>query len=129
MATAPQCRRIMPRVEMSVDARLSRGRQGADVVGRTQDLGPGGMRVATRRPLRVDEQLEFVLDLQDGTRVAGRAHVVREHACDVYGLRFDRLAAGDRDCLEALTTQTTDSGTARAGESAPGSPDPPAMQF
>ena len=108
---------------MSVDVRLSRGRSGADIEGRTQDVGPGGMRVATRRPLRVDEQLSFVLALDDGTRVAGRAHVVREHACDVYGLRFDRLAPGDRECLEALTAQsrerwTSSASAMRAGEDA-----------
>lgn len=81
---------------------LTRPGAGAAVEGRTHDLGPGGMRVATRRPLRVDEQLVFAVDLDDGTRITGRAHVVREHACEVYGLRFDRLAAGDGERLEAL---------------------------
>ncbi len=81
---------------------LSRAGAGADVKGLTHDLGPGGMRVSTRRPLRVDEQLAFIVDLDDGTRVTGRAHVVREHACEVFGLRFDRLAPGDGERLEAL---------------------------
>ena len=83
---------------------LARGRSGADVPGRTSDVGPGGMRVATRRPLRVDELLAFDLVLADGRRITGTAHVVREHACDVYGLRFDRLAADDRDRLAQLAS-------------------------
>ena len=89
---------------MALDVKLARGRAGADVVGRTHDLGPGGMRVATRRPLRVDEQLAFVVFLEDGTRVTGRAHVVREHAGHVYGLRFDRLAIGGQERLAALAS-------------------------
>lgn len=82
---------------------LSRGaRHGAEVVGRTHDLGPGGMRVETRRPLHAGEELSFVLALDDGARVSGRAHVVRHHAGDFYGLRFDRLAAGAAERLAAL---------------------------
>lgn len=97
-------RRAAPRAEVSLGVMLSRAGTGADVEGRTYDLGPGGMRVSTRRPLRVDEQLAFAVDLDDGTRVTGRAHVVREHACEVYGLRFDRVAPGDGERLEALAS-------------------------
>lgn len=102
MATVAPRRRASPRAEISVAVMLSRGRAGADLVGRTQDLGPGGMLVETRRPLRTGEELAFVLALDDGARVSGRAHVVRHHAGDLYGLRFDRLADGARERLTAL---------------------------
>ena len=81
---------------------LARGRAGADLVGRTHDLGLGGMRVETQRPLRAGEELAFVLALEDGTRLTGRAHVVRHHAGGVYGLRFDRLAGDARERLAAI---------------------------
>ena len=102
METLTPRRRASPRVQMTLDVVLARGRAGADVAGRTQDVGPGGMCVATRRPLRIDEQLTFELVLDDGTRVTGRAHVIREHACDVYGLRFDRVVADGLERLAAL---------------------------
>lgn len=95
-------RRATPRAEIACDVTLSRARAGAPVIGRTCDLGPGGMRVATRRPLHVDEQLEFVLALADGTSVAGRAHVIRHHASDVYALLFDRLSDADRTRLASI---------------------------
>ena len=97
-------RRATPRAQIAVDVALGRGRFGNDVTGRTRDLGPGGMRVATLRPLRVDEHLTFVLTLEDRTRVTGRAHVVREDARNVYGLRFDRLETADRERLELLAS-------------------------
>ena len=102
MATLAHRRRASPRAEIALDVTLARGRAGADVVGRTQDVGPSGMRVATRRPLGIDEQLAFDLCMADGTHVTGRVHVVREHAPEVYGLRFDRLAPGGRELLAAL---------------------------
>src|ERR671935_22741 len=53
-------RRGSPRVELECGCTLSR-RFGAPVQGRTVDVGPGGMRVATQRPLSTDEVLEFEL--------------------------------------------------------------------
>ena len=102
MRPQPERRRATPRTEIALDVVFARGRAGADVAGRTHDLGPGGMRVATRRPLRVDEQLAFDLALDDGSHLTGLAHVVREHACDVYGLRFDRLTPADQARLSSL---------------------------
>ena len=103
MATTTPRRRAAPRAEISLPVALARGaRHGADLVGRTQDLGPSGMRVEVGRPLHDGEELAFVLALEDGTRITGRAHVVRHHAGDVYGLRFDRLAGDARDRLAAL---------------------------
>lgn len=86
---------------MAYDVRFTRAR-GSDVTGRTKDLGPGGMRVSTSRPLRVDERLTFAVELDDGTRVAGRAHVVREHGATVYAVRFDRVDEAADERLWAL---------------------------
>src|SRR2546425_204881 len=53
--TAPTTeRRARDRVAVDVGVRLARG-AGAPVAGRTIDLGAGGMRIATARPLRVDK--------------------------------------------------------------------------
>jgi hypothetical protein len=101
MATRVPQRRASPRAELECEATLSRGRGGA-VVCRTQDLGPGGMRVATERPLKPDEQLVFEVVLSDGSRVTGVAHVLREHSYRCYALRFERLAPGGAERLRAL---------------------------
>ena len=103
MGTAVPRRRASPRAAISLPVTLARGAlAGADLVGRTHDLGPDGMRVQTRRPLHEGEELTFALQLDDGERVTGRAHVVRHHAGDVYGLRFDRLADGARERLATI---------------------------
>jgi PilZ domain len=102
MASTELRRRATPRAQIAVAVTLARGRVGKDVTGRTQDLGPGGMRVATRRPLRVDEHLAFELTLDDGTCVTGRARVVREDVGNVYGLRFARIADDGLERLASL---------------------------
>ena len=103
MARTIPRRRASPRAVISLPVTLTRGAlAGADLIGRTHDLGPAGMRVQTRRPLHEGEELAFVLALDDGARVSGRAHVVRHHAGDVYGLRFDRLAGDARERLTAI---------------------------
>ena len=104
MPSSAPSRRATLRAQIAVDVTLARGRVGCDVAGRTQDLGPGGMRVATRRPLRVDEHLAFALTFEDGTRMTGRARVVREDVGNVYGLRFARIAADDLERLESLVS-------------------------
>lgn len=108
MASAVQ-RRAAPRAELALEVTFARRRRaGHDVVGRTHDLGPGGMRVQTTRPLHVDEQLDFVLALDDGKTVKGRAHVIRHHVGEVYGLLFDRLADEDRALLAELASAPLD---------------------
>ena len=67
---------------------------------RTLDIGPGGMRVHTSRPLSVDELLEF--ELPDHARINGRARVLREQAYRVYALRFERLGDEARAEIAAL---------------------------
>jgi len=53
------------------------------------DIGPGGMRVHTTRPLAIDELLEF--ELPDHGRINGRARVLREQAYRTYALQFRQL--------------------------------------
>jgi hypothetical protein len=82
-------RRASSRVPLEVEVRLSRAK-GGPVAARTLDISAGGLRAATRRPLRVDELLDVELSLDAGA-VIGRARVMREEARSVYGLRFERL--------------------------------------
>jgi hypothetical protein len=94
-------RRGSPRVELECGCTLSR-RFGSPVEGRTVDLGPGGMRVTTQRPLSTDEVLEFELPAPVGPGVRGRARVLRQQSYGVYALRFERLSDGARDALMRL---------------------------
>jgi len=75
------------------------------------DVGPGGMRVHTTRPLAVDELLEF--ELPDRARVNGRARVLREQAYRVYALRFEKLGDEARAEIASLATAATPPAPAR----------------
>jgi PilZ domain len=88
-------------VELECGCTLSR-RFGAPVQGRTVDVGPGGMRVATQRPLSTDEVLDFELPPPSGPGVSGRARVLRQQGYGVYALRFERLSDEDRAALARL---------------------------
>jgi c-di-GMP-binding flagellar brake protein YcgR len=81
-------RRRAWRTEIALECALHR-RAGRTIEARTLDIGPGGMRVRTSRPLAVDETLEF--ELPDRARINGRARVVDERGYGVYGLRFETL--------------------------------------
>ena len=94
-------RRRSWRTEISLECTLSR-RTGKVVEARTLDLGPGGMRISTNRPLAVDEVLEF--ELPERARINGRARVLREHGYRIYGLRFEKLGEEARAELSALAT-------------------------
>lgn len=76
------------RTEIALECTLHR-RTGKTIDAQTLDLGPGGMRVKTNRPLAVDETFEF--ELPDRARINGRARVVNERGYRVYGLRFENL--------------------------------------
>lgn len=90
-------RRRSPRVEVALTVELSRER-GNPVAAHTVDLGDHGMRVASSRPLAVDEVLRFDLALGPGDEhLDGSARVVREHARNVYALVLEELA--DHDAL------------------------------
>ncbi len=93
-------RRGSPRVELDCGCTLSR-RFGSPVEGRTVDVGVGGMRVATQRPLTTDEVHEF--ELPAGPGVRGRARVLRQQSYGVYALRFERLSDEARAALSRLS--------------------------
>ena len=80
-------RRHQPRAEIRLDCVLTR-RKGSPIACHTIDLGPGGMRVATDRPLGVDEVLHF-----DLAGVDGDARVLREQGKNVYALRIEAIQA------------------------------------
>ena len=76
---------------------LSR-KTGKVIEAKTLDLGPGGMRIHTNRPLAPDELLDF--ELPEHARINGRARVLREQGYRIYAraLREARRrgARGDR---------------------------------
>ena len=102
----PAERRRSPRVEIELGCTLQR-RMGSPIEAHTIDLGPGGMRIAAHRPLRVDEELDFDI-LQGDTRLTGHARVMREHERRVYALRFERLPRTCRDALRGLIGERDD---------------------
>jgi PilZ domain-containing protein len=77
--------RRSPRIEIEMPCTLHR-RSGSPIEGRTVDIGPGGMRVCTKRPLATDEALRFELQGIDG-----RARVLRQQTHDTYAVRFEML--------------------------------------
>lgn len=83
--------RRAPRTEIAVPCTLTR-RRGNPIHAVTQDVGAGGMRVTTDRPLAIDEEVDYEL-----AATHGRARVVRQQTPTCYALRFD--AAVD-DILE-----------------------------
>jgi hypothetical protein len=93
-----------PRTEVELPCMLTRTK-GNPVRATTKDLGAGGMRVTTERPLWVDEVVEFDLDPEAPDHPRGRARVLRQQSLNVYALRFD-LAVDD--ILDWVTTQAAD---------------------
>ena len=93
-------RRRTWRTEISLQCVLHR-RTGKMIEAQTVDVGPGGMRVHTNRPLGVDETLDF--ELPDYGRVNGRARVLREQAYRIYALRFEKLGDEARAEIARLT--------------------------
>jgi hypothetical protein len=73
-------------------------RTGSPIAGRTVDIGPEGMCVATTRPLAPDEVLSFELSPQ----ISGRARVLRQSGYEHYAVRFESLAEPARAELAAL---------------------------
>jgi hypothetical protein len=92
-------KRRSPRVPLEMDCTLHR-RSGSPISGRTVDVGPGGMCVATSRPLSTDEVLEFELP----PRINGRARVLRQQGYDSYAVRFETLPEPAREALSALVS-------------------------
>ena len=89
------------RAPLHVACTLKRSK-GSPIAGQTLDVGVGGMRVCTERPLRIDEVVTFDLPIQ-GEHVDGQARVLREQGFQVYALRFEALEADDAQRLAAST--------------------------
>jgi hypothetical protein len=93
-------RRRSWRTDIALECVLHR-RTGKMIEAKTVDIGPGGMRVHTSRPLSIDEVLEF--ELPERARINGRARVLREQAYRVYALRFEKLGDESRAEIAELT--------------------------
>jgi hypothetical protein len=78
-------------------------RTGSPIAGRTVDLGPGGMCVATKRPLSPDEVLSFELSAQ----ISGRVRVLRQQGYASYAVRFEALEAAARAELDGIVALRT----------------------
>jgi hypothetical protein len=91
-------------VQIAVTCTLQR-RMGSPITAQTIDLGPGGMRIESRRPLTADEELDFAIPTDD-LQLSGRARVMRQHERYVYALRFERLRPEARAALNALAART-----------------------
>jgi hypothetical protein len=94
-------RRHAPRAMIQLDCTLTR-RKGGPIACHTLDLGPGGMRVESERPLGVDEILHFDIPVE-GAHVDGDARVLRAQGRNVYALRFETM----RDEVLALVGTLT----------------------
>jgi hypothetical protein len=97
-------RRGTPRADMALPCVLRR-RTGSEISVQTVNVGPGGMCIATSRPLALDEVLEFDLPLGGSGAIDGRARVLREERYRVYALRFEGLVEPAREQLRALTSR------------------------
>jgi hypothetical protein len=89
--------RRSPRVRLEMECTLHR-HHGSPVRGRTVDVGPGGMCIATSRPLAADEVVTFELP----PRISGQARVLRQQGYDSYAVRFETLGEPAREALTAL---------------------------
>jgi len=92
-------RRRSWRTEVSLECLLHR-KTGKTIDARTLNIGPGGMRLHTNRPLAIDELLDF--ELPDRARINGRARVLREQAYRVYAVRFEKLGDEARAEIASL---------------------------
>jgi hypothetical protein len=99
-------------VAVACPLRLAR-QVGNDVNARTRDLSVSGARIVSDRPLRVDEELRFDLELTAGDQrhLTGRARVLRELPSNTYALRFEQVPAEQRASLDRFLEQLV----ARAG--------------
>jgi PilZ domain len=94
-------RRGSPRAALKLECTLHR-RTGSPISAWTVEVGPGGMSVASGRPLAPDEVLVFDLPPEGATPLSGHARVLRQQGHDVYALRFEHLQAHVREVLARL---------------------------
>jgi PilZ domain len=107
---SPSDRRRSWRTELAVACHLSR-KTGKVIEAKSLDLGPGGMRIHTNRPLAPDELLDF--ELPEHARINGRARVLREQGYRIYALRFEKLGDEARAEIAALASAATPPAPAR----------------
>ena len=84
-------RRSSDRLSVTAECTLAR-RSGSPIPCRTVDVSSGGMRIASPRPLSIDEVLEFHLAV-NGSQLNGAARVLRMQAHNEYALRFENVQA------------------------------------
>ena len=75
---------------------------GSAIPARTLDLGPGGMRASTHRPLALDEVVTFDLVLDGDVHITGQARVMRHEGGAGYALRFEGLREPSLRQLKAV---------------------------
>jgi hypothetical protein len=93
-------RRSHPRIPVVLDAHLER-RVGNSVTAQTRDLCLHGARIVTQRPLAIDEELTFDLEV-DSTHLRLASRVLREHHHSTYALRFEHLEPQDQQAIDTL---------------------------
>jgi hypothetical protein len=92
-------RRAHPRVPVVLDAHLER-RVGNSVPAQTRDLCLHGARIVTERPLAIDEELLFDLQVE-ATHIRITSRVLREHHHSTYALRFEHLDTADQAAIDS----------------------------
>ena len=94
------------RANVYLELQLAR-KVGRTINVRTLDVGFGGARVVSERPLRIDEELQFQCDLPTGRcHLDGMARVLRQDRHNVYALRFEHVSP---ELLTELRAFVTDS--------------------
>jgi hypothetical protein len=96
------------RAGVSLDCTLMRD-VGSPIPARALAVGPTGMRVATERPLALDETVSFDLPCGD-RRIRGHARVVSQERPDVYAVRFGPLPPPMERCLQDVVAELAEGG-------------------
>ena len=91
------------RDRVSLDCTLTRD-AGSPILARAIAAGPTGMRVATERPLALDETVSFDLPCGD-RRIRGHARVVCQERPDIYAVRFGPLTPPMERCLRDIVAE------------------------
>jgi len=105
-ASGENDRRRSARASVGLELHLVR-KVGQPVTARTLDIGTGGARVTCERPLRIDEELRFDVELPERRHlIGGTARVLRQRRHDVYALRFEGIAPAALGELRAFVEAT-----------------------
>ena len=97
-------RRRKPRATVALPCTLRR-HSGSAIDARTVEIGTGGMRASTPRPLALDEVVTFDVALDGDLHVTGRARVMRQEGLSSYALRFEELLESMRAQLEQFAAE------------------------